>query len=187
MRTALGPTWLAPFHFRRSSSLNASAEAMRSTTSAGPPGSRSSSACPRLVVRREARSRLRLRRRAHRSGTSSRRRRVGEFHGCDIDGPSIAWLTENLSPPLRVFRNEEAPPLPLESNSFDLIWAISVFTHIADLWAAWLLELHRDPPGWRLLFATIHGPDRSEEWAKVPQDGRPGRSADPRARRTASG
>jgi 2-polyprenyl-3-methyl-5-hydroxy-6-metoxy-1,4-benzoquinol methylase len=24
---------------------------------------------------------------------------VGEFHGCDIDEPSIAWLEANLSPP----------------------------------------------------------------------------------------
>ena len=101
---------------------------------------------------------------------------AGEFHGCDIDGPSIAWLAENLSPPLRVFQNDEAPPLPLESNSFDLIWAISVFTHIADLWAAWLLELHRILREGGFLFATIHGPDRSEEWAKVPQEYPPGRS-----------
>ena len=101
---------------------------------------------------------------------------AGELHGCDIDGPSIAWLAENLSPPLRVFRNEEAPPLPLDANSFDLIWAISVFTHIADRWAAWLLELHRILRDGGLLVATIHGPDRSEEWAKVSEDDRPGRA-----------
>ena len=103
---------------------------------------------------------------------------AGEFHGCDIDAPSIAWLSENLSPPLRVFRNEEAPPLPLDGDSFDLIWAISVFTHIADLWAAWLLELHRILRDGGLLFATIHGPDRSAEWAKVPPDERSGQYAE---------
>ncbi|MDQ3122144.1 MAG: class I SAM-dependent methyltransferase [Actinomycetota bacterium] len=96
--------------------------------------------------------------------------RVGEFYGCDIDGSSIGWLEENLSPPLRVFQNEETPPLPLESDSFDLVWAVSVFTHITDLWAAWLLELHRILRAGGLLFATIHGPDRSKEWAKVPED-----------------
>jgi len=101
---------------------------------------------------------------------------VGEFHGCDIDGPSIAWLAENMSPPLHVFRNEEAPPLPLDSDSFDLIWAISVFTHIADQWAGWLLEIHRILREGGLLFATIHGPDRAEEWAKVPHDEQRGRS-----------
>ena len=102
---------------------------------------------------------------------------VGEFHGCDIDGPSIDWLAENLSPPLHVFRNEEAPPLPLEGDSFDLVWAVSVFTHLADLWASWLLELHRILREGGLLFATIHGPDRSEEWARVPHDARPERPA----------
>ena len=37
-----------------------------------------------------------------------------------------------------MFQNEEAPPLPLESDSSDLVWAVSVFTHITGLWAAWL-------------------------------------------------
>lgn len=95
---------------------------------------------------------------------------AGEFHGCDIDAASIAWLTKNLSPPFHVFRNAEAPPLPLDSGSFHLIWAISVFTHIADRWADWLLELHRILRKDGLLFATIHGPDRSEEWGPVPAD-----------------
>ncbi len=101
---------------------------------------------------------------------------VGEFHGCDIDGPSIAWLEENLSPPLEVFRNEEAPPLPLESDSFDLVWAISVFTHITDRWSAWLGELHRILRDGGVLFATIHGPDRSEEWVKTSPEETPGQS-----------
>jgi len=105
--------------------------------------------------------------------------RAGEFHGCDIDGPSVAWLAENMSPPFHVFRNEETPPLPLDGDSFDLVWAISVFTHISDRWAAWLLELHRILREGGVLFATIHSPDRSEEWAKVPRDERPGRSATP--------
>jgi SAM-dependent methyltransferase len=99
----------------------------------------------------------------------------GEFHGCDIDGPSIAWLAEAMSPPLRVFPNEETPPLPLEADSFDLIWAISVFTHISDHWAAWLVELHRLLRDGGLLVATILGPRLSEEWGPVPPDERVGR------------
>ena len=66
-----------------------------------------------------------------------------EFYGCDIDGPSVDWLRENLSPPFRVFRNGGVPPLPFEAGSLDLIYAVSVFTHLTDAWAAWLLELHR--------------------------------------------
>lgn len=67
----------------------------------------------------------------------------GEFVGCDIDAPSIEWAEAHLSPPFRFFRNELAPPLALGTESLDLIWAMSVFTHISDTWAQWLAELHR--------------------------------------------
>ena len=78
-----------------------------------------------------------------------------EFYGCDIDRPSVAWLTNHFSPPLHVFENEEAPSLPQPDEFFDLVYALSVFTHLADHWAGWLLELHRvlKPDG--LLFATF--------------------------------
>jgi SAM-dependent methyltransferase len=70
--------------------------------------------------------------------------RSGEVWGCDIDERSIDWLERNLTPPFR-FRalSPSAPVLPLPSDHFDLVYAISVFTHLADEWAAWLLELHR--------------------------------------------
>jgi SAM-dependent methyltransferase len=78
-----------------------------------------------------------------------------EFYGCDIDAPSIAWLADRHSPPLHVFESGEAPSLPQPDGFFDLIYALSVFTHISDHWAGWLLELHRvlKPNG--LLFATF--------------------------------
>jgi SAM-dependent methyltransferase len=66
-----------------------------------------------------------------------------EFWGCDIDGPSIAWLNAHLSPPLHCFQNRLDPPLELDSERFDLIWATSVFTHIDSNWADWLVEMHR--------------------------------------------
>ena len=69
--------------------------------------------------------------------------REAEFWGCDIDGPSIEWARENLSPPVHCFQNDPEPPLPLEDGHFDLVWATSVFTHITDNWSGWLLELHR--------------------------------------------
>jgi SAM-dependent methyltransferase len=78
-----------------------------------------------------------------------------ELHGCEIDGPSVAWLAEHLSPPVRVVQNTEAPDLPHGDGTFDLVYAFSVFTHLTDHWAGWLLELHRvlKPNG--LLFATF--------------------------------
>jgi SAM-dependent methyltransferase len=68
---------------------------------------------------------------------------TAEFWGCDIDGPSIDWIRANLSPPLCCFRNERTPTLALESDSFHLVYATSVFTHIDASWSDWLLELHR--------------------------------------------
>jgi len=83
---------------------------------------------------------------------------VAEFHGCEIDAASVAWLERHLSPPFRVALVGEAPPLPYQTSFFDLVYAVSVFTHLTDLWSAWLLDLHRvlRPDG--LLIATFLGP-----------------------------
>jgi SAM-dependent methyltransferase len=90
-----------------------------------------------------------------------------EIWGCDIDHESIDWLQHNLCPPLHVVRNEAAPGLPFEDGHFNVIWAVSVFTHLADdAWAAWLLELHRVLADDGILIATTIGPHHSERFAK---------------------
>ena len=86
-----------------------------------------------------------------------------EIWGCDIDEPSIAWLSEYLCPPFNVFLNKPAPPLDQPSCSFDLIWGISVFTHLADDWSRWLVELHRLlSADWDLLYLTFMGSGTSQ-------------------------
>ena len=67
----------------------------------------------------------------------------GDFWGCDIDEASIDWCRSNLSPPFSFFCNGDLPPLPHPDESFDLVYAMSVFTHLLDSWSAWLLELGR--------------------------------------------
>ncbi|MFN8141562.1 MAG: class I SAM-dependent methyltransferase [Solirubrobacterales bacterium] len=99
---------------------------------------------------------------------------VAEAWGCDIDRPSIEWLEDNLCPPLRVFTCEVDPPLKsdrpgLEAGSFDLIWAVSVFTHLAGNSAEWLLELHRLLKPGGILIASFmgrltHQPLTGEPW-----------------------
>ena len=93
-----------------------------------------------------------------------------ELWGADIDAPSIEWLGRTLCPPLHVRLSGEAPPLGLEPGSFDLIWALSVFTHLTDTSIPWLLELHRllRPEG--LLIATYMGRWTSEELIGEPWD-----------------
>jgi len=82
---------------------------------------------------------------------------AAEMWGADIDSASIAWLNQALSPPLHLVCNREDPPLGLDDNSFDLIWALSVFTHLTDSSLAWLLELHRLLKPGGLLIATHMG------------------------------
>jgi SAM-dependent methyltransferase len=66
-----------------------------------------------------------------------------EFHGCDIDADSIAWATSELSPPFNFFLCQETPPLDQPDGRFDLIYGMSVFTHITEHWSEWITELHR--------------------------------------------
>ena len=89
--------------------------------------------------------------------------RQGEVWGADIDSRSIEWLERTLCPPLRVRPSPEAPPLGFEPGTFDLIWALSVFTHLTDSSIPWLLELHRLLRPGGLLIATYMGRWTSEE------------------------
>jgi SAM-dependent methyltransferase len=92
----------------------------------------------------------------------------GEFWGADIDEASIEWLRGALCPPLRVRRSPVVPPLGLEYGSFDLVWAISVFTHLTNASIPWLLELHRLLKPGGLLVATYLGRWSSELLAGEP-------------------
>ncbi|HET9154758.1 MAG TPA: class I SAM-dependent methyltransferase [Solirubrobacterales bacterium] len=86
-----------------------------------------------------------------------------ELWGCDIDRTSIEWLEENMSPPLHVFTNAEVPPLGQPDGKFDLIFCVSVFTHLTRHWSEWLLEMHRLLAPGGLLLATYMGRGFSEE------------------------
>jgi SAM-dependent methyltransferase len=65
-----------------------------------------------------------------------------EFVGCDIHAESIDWARAHL-PDVTFMTNGEEPPLELEANSFDLVYAVSVFTHLSEHWSGWLAEIHR--------------------------------------------
>jgi SAM-dependent methyltransferase len=92
------------------------------------------------------------------------------FEACDIDAAAIRWLNANLNPPVSGLVNVPSPPLPRDDDSYDLVYAFSVFTHITDAWAAWLIELHRvlSPGGW--LIASFLGEGMSQAIADEPWD-----------------
>jgi SAM-dependent methyltransferase len=81
----------------------------------------------------------------------------GTARGSDRDAGAVEWCRSHL-PFASVDRNGLAPPLPYDDDSFDLVYALSVFTHLTDeLQTAWRDELRRVlRPGGRLLFTT-HG------------------------------
>jgi SAM-dependent methyltransferase len=95
---------------------------------------------------------------------------TAEVWGADVDAASIDWLTRELCPPLHAVRCGACPPLPFAAGSVDLAWAISVFTHLTDASAAWLLELHRvlRPDG--LLMASYMGRWNATTWTGEPWD-----------------
>jgi SAM-dependent methyltransferase len=96
---------------------------------------------------------------------------AAEFWGCDIDRRSVEWIERNLVPPFRVFANPEAPSrLPFEDGSVDLIYAISVFSHLAEGWSGWLAELHRCLSSDGFLLVTFLGAASSETIAGEPWD-----------------
>ena len=83
--------------------------------------------------------------------------RRGEFWGCDIDGPSIRWSVRNLSPPFRFFQIGEVPTIPFEADSFDLVYAVSVLSHIHSTWHQWLMEIRRILKPGGVFFASFLG------------------------------
>jgi SAM-dependent methyltransferase len=98
----------------------------------------------------------------------AREARSGEVWGADIDAASIAWLEHNLGEPFRFRALSTTPALPLPADHFDLVYAISVFTHLADDWAGWLVASVgcRDPAHPRLR----RGAQTSEHVRALPID-----------------
>ncbi len=79
-----------------------------------------------------------------------------DLWGVDISAEHVSWCQENLGPTMRFATISTHPHLPFEDRAIDLVYAGSVFTHIAEMADAWLLEMLRvlKPGGW--LWVTVH-------------------------------
>jgi SAM-dependent methyltransferase len=82
---------------------------------------------------------------------------AGAVSGSDVSTQAIDWCRGNLT--FATFEsNALGPPLVFDGDSFDLVYALSVFTHLtADLQIAWRDELHRVLRPGGLLLVTTHG------------------------------
>lgn len=80
-----------------------------------------------------------------------------EAHACDVNENAVNWARKELSgisfdvSPLR-------PPLPYGNESFDMAFAISIWSHLNEATAdAWLDEMHRILKTDGVLLFTVHG------------------------------
>lgn len=80
-----------------------------------------------------------------------------DFHGVDVDADAVAWCQQHL-PQGHFALTGPAPPLPYPPEHFDVVYCLSVFTHLSEsMQDLWLAELQRIlKPGGALLL-TVHG------------------------------
>ena len=101
----------------------------------------------------------------------SERYPLDRFSATDIDAEAVGWCCEHLSL-ASCGVNEALPPLHYPDDYFDLIYAVSVFTHLdEDRQFRWLAELRRVCKPGGAIILSLHGdrcaqqmvPDRAEQ------------------------
>jgi len=83
--------------------------------------------------------------------------KTNSFYGTDYNNKYVKWCSENLER-ISFKLNDLKPPLDFKPNSLDVIYGISIFTHLSEeLHYSWMKELTRvlKPNG--MLILTTHG------------------------------
>lgn len=66
-----------------------------------------------------------------------------EKHGFDYNKTAIKWCDKHISE-AKFFANNLNPPLEADSNSYDVLYALSVFTHLSEQsHLDWITEIYR--------------------------------------------
>jgi SAM-dependent methyltransferase len=80
-----------------------------------------------------------------------------EFHGVDVDSDAVDWCARHLQRGY-FLANALSPPLPYPSGYFDIVYCLSVFTHLNEpMQDIWLAELSRILRPGGVLLLTIYG------------------------------
>jgi SAM-dependent methyltransferase len=78
--------------------------------------------------------------------------------GCDIDAEAIAWCCTHYRRFATFITLPHLPPSSLPTAQFDLVYAISIFTHLPEqMQFQWLSELHRITSPGAVILLTVHG------------------------------
>lgn len=81
-----------------------------------------------------------------------------DYHACDIDHTHIAFIKNNY-PRVQARVSNFKPPLPFDDRSFDMIYSVSIFSHLhPDDHRIWLDELFRITKPGGCCFLTTEGP-----------------------------
>ncbi|WP_435413918.1 class I SAM-dependent methyltransferase [Polaribacter aestuariivivens] len=79
------------------------------------------------------------------------------FYGTDYNKKYVKWCSENLDG-IDFKLNGLEPPLNFKESSLDIIYGISIFTHLSEeLHFSWMKELTRTLKNDGILFLTTHG------------------------------
>ncbi|MEP7196563.1 MAG: class I SAM-dependent methyltransferase [Saprospiraceae bacterium] len=79
------------------------------------------------------------------------------FYATDYNKASIDWCSKNLTG-IKFNLNSKLAELPYEDNFFDVIYGISIFTHLSEKQhSSWYLELHRILAPNGILYLTTQG------------------------------
>jgi len=91
-----------------------------------------------------------------------------DIWGCDINEDHVTWCNKFLSGRSRIFQNTSLPHLQVEDNFFDIVYCLSVFTHIETFETSWLCEIRRILKPGGIAYITIHD---ETSWKNMPDWG----------------
>jgi SAM-dependent methyltransferase len=70
--------------------------------------------------------------------------------------PTIEWMRAAYPKDARLYVNNMCPPLDEQQETYDLVYASSVFSHLSS-WAPWVLEVRRVLKIGGVFVASLHG------------------------------
>jgi SAM-dependent methyltransferase len=113
----------------------------------------------------------------------------GSVHGSDYNPNLVRWCSDNL-PFAKFVANAAEPPLPYADDSFDLLYSISIFTHLDEpLQMPWMREVARVVRPGGLIMITVAGEDYAHglpAWEQVREAFEAGRLVVRKPERTGS-